>query len=153
LEINFCLNGKNKTVEIKPNELLSDLLRRLGNKEVKIGCKSGDCGSCTVLINGKPMNSCLILAPKVDNLEVTTIKGIGTINSPHPLQAAYAEAGAVQCGFCTPGSIISAYSLLRNNKNPDNEEIKTALSGNICRCTGYYKQIEAVKIAAENLGK
>ena len=151
MNINFIVNGKKISAEIKPYENLARVLRRLGYVEVKIGCEAGDCGACCVILNGQSVNSCMVFAAAADGGNITTVAGIGSITFPHPLQEAYVECGAVQCGYCTPGSIVSAKNLLDRNPHPDDDEIKTALSGNICRCTGYYKQIEAVKLAAEKI--
>jgi putative selenate reductase molybdopterin-binding subunit len=137
MEINLTVNGVQKTVEIKAGETLLDLLRRNGYKSVKRGCNEGHCGSCTVLIDGK-----------AHNRKITTIEGIGTSEKPHPLQKHFVEKGAVQCGFCIPGMILSAKALLEENPSPSEEEIKEGLDGNWCRCTGYVKQVEAVQAAA-----
>jgi len=107
----------------------------------------GTCGACTVLINGVPKASCAVLAAEANGAEITTIKGIGDILHLHPLQKAFVETGAVQCGYCTPGTILSAYALLQKNPNPTEDDIKKAIDGNLCRCTGYVQQIEAVKLA------
>ncbi len=153
MKIMFTVNKKKIAVEIQPNETLARVLRRYGFKEVKIGCEAGDCGACCVLLNGRTVNSCMVFAARAEGCEIVTVAGLGSIHNPHPLQSAYAECGAVQCGYCTPGSIISAKDMLDRNISPSDEDIKIALSGNLCRCTGYYKQIEAVKAAAENIQK
>jgi carbon-monoxide dehydrogenase small subunit len=140
-------------VEFESDSVLLDLLRREGYTEVKEGCREGECGSCQVLIDGKLMNSCRIFSASVINSEITTVKGLGSVDEPHPLQQAFVDAGAVQCGYCTPGMILSSYSLLRKNPHPDEEEIKRALDGNLCRCTGYVKIIDAVKIASERMAE
>lgn len=149
MKVHYTINGEKKTFEIKPGEVLLDVLRRNGYSEVKGNCYMGTCGACTVLIDGVPHTSCTILAAKVDNKSITTIKGIGTLQNPHPLQKAFVEKGAVQCGFCTPGTILSAYALLKENPNPTDEDIKKALDGNLCRCTGYVQQVESVKLAVK----
>jgi carbon-monoxide dehydrogenase small subunit len=136
-------------VEIKPGEMLLDLLRRLGMKSVKEGCRTGECGACTVLLDGKPVRSCLTFAAKIKGHRVTTLEGLGSPANPHPLQEAFLETGAVQCGFCTPGMILVAYDLLSRNPDPTPEEVREAITGNLCRCTGYVKIVEAVLLAAK----
>ncbi|MCD4654648.1 (2Fe-2S)-binding protein [bacterium] len=145
MKINVIVNDTKQIFDIQPGDRLLDVLRTEGYMSVKEGCGDGNCGSCVVLLDGKPVNSCLILAPRVDGCEITTVEGIGTPDNPHPIQEAYADNGAVQCGFCTPGSILGTYALLRDNPNPSDEEIKRALDGNACRCTGYVKKLAAVK--------
>ena len=115
------------------------------------GCEKGDCGACAVLLNGQAVNSCLVLAWQADGAEIITNAGLGTMDNPHPLQAAFADAGAAQCGYCTPGMIVSAKALLDKNSHPDEAAIRDALSGNLCRCTGYGQIIEAVQVAAEKM--
>jgi len=150
--LSFTLNSETATVEIEADDRLIDVLRdRLLLTGTKQGCGDGECGACTVLLNGIPVNSCLLPAMKVQGKTVTTIEGLARGDALHPLQESFLEAGAVQCGFCTPGMILSAKALLDHKKNPSDEEIKRALSGNICRCTGYVQIIEAVKIAAAKL--
>jgi aerobic-type carbon monoxide dehydrogenase small subunit (CoxS/CutS family) len=151
MEINLTINGVVKTVEIKPDETLLDLLRRVGYKSVKRGCNEGHCGSCTVLIDGKAVKSCVYMAGQAHNRNITTIEGIGTSEKPHPLQKHFVQKGAVQCGFCIPGMILSAKALLEENPSPTEEDIKEGLDGNWCRCTGYVKQIEAVQAAAAEM--
>jgi carbon-monoxide dehydrogenase small subunit len=151
MKINLKINDKEKTFEINPGDLLLDVLRREGYYGVKAGCYSGNCGACVVLLNNKPVNSCLILAANVNGMEITTIEGIGTLDNPHPIQKSFVEKGAVQCGYCTPGMILSTKALLEENKNPSEDEIKIALNGNLCRCTGYVKIIDAVKDAAKKI--
>ena len=151
MKVHYIINGKKEEFDIHPGEVLLDVLRRNGYTEIKGNCYLGTCGACTVLIDGTPHTSCTILAAKVNGAEITTIKGIGDLNNPHPLQKAFVEKGAVQCGFCTPGAILSAYVLLKKNPNPTDEDIKKALDGNLCRCTGYVQQIESVKFAVKLL--
>jgi aerobic-type carbon monoxide dehydrogenase small subunit (CoxS/CutS family) len=151
MKINLIINGDNREFEIEPGKILLDLLREHGYKSVKDGCREGECGACNVLINGRPTNSCMILAAQVDGAEIMTVEALGNPDKPHPIQEAFVEAGAVQCGFCTPGKILSTYKLLQKNSDPNEAEIKQALSGNLCRCTGYVKQIDAVKKAAKKL--
>ncbi len=149
MKIYFELNGKPQYVDVEPGESLLSLLRRLGMKSVKEGCGTGECGTCTVLLEGKPVRSCLTFAPKVQGKRVTTLDGLGTVEDPHPLQRAFVEAGAVQCGFCTPGMILTAYALLQANPDPTPYEVRETLVGNLCRCTGYKKIVDAVLLAAE----
>ncbi|MEW5694137.1 MAG: (2Fe-2S)-binding protein [Candidatus Hydrogenedentota bacterium] len=149
----LIINQEKKRVHIEPGDILLDVLRRNGYKGVKRGCGEGECGACIVLLDNKPVNSCLILAASVENREITTIEGLGSVDKPHPLQKAFVEKGAIQCGFCTPGIILVAKSLLDCNPNPTEEEIKKALDGNLCRCTGYVKIIEAVKSLCKIYGK
>jgi len=146
------VNGKIYEVKVKPYQTLLHVIRNeLGLKGTKSGCESGECGACTVILNGKTFHSCLVLAAQADEKKIVTIEGIGTYERPHPLQQSFVEAGAVQCGFCTPGMILSAKALLYRNPNPTTEEIKKAIDGNLCRCTGYINIIEAIKIAAERM--
>lgn len=148
----FELNGKNVDVEAKPIVTLLDLLRsELGVMSVKKGCEQGECGACTVLLDGDPVTSCLILAPQVEGRRILTIEGL--IDNPlvKELRDAFLRNGAVQCGYCTPGMLLSAYALLRDNKRPSEEEVKTAIEGNICRCTGYVAIIESILDAAERI--
>lgn len=149
MKTHFTINGEKKEFEFSEGEVLLDLLRRNGYIEVKGNCYLGTCGACTVLIGGIPRASCVTLAAQVVGQEIVTVKGIGSIKNPHPIQKAFAEKGAVQCGFCTPGAVLTAYALLKNNLSPTDEDIKIALDGNLCRCTGYIQQIEAIKYAIE----
>lgn len=148
MKIDIEINNKKLSLEVKPDESLVNVLRREGYYEVKAGCHEGYCGACTVLLDGEPVNSCLVLAAKAHKRKITTVSALGSIDSPHPLQQAFVEEGAVQCGFCTPGMILSAKALLDREKNPNEEQIKLALDGNLCRCTGYVKIINAVQKAA-----
>lgn len=152
VKIKFNLNEKNVEIETEPNKRLLDMLRedfRLTG--VKEGCAEGECGACTVIIDGKAVTSCTVLAPQVDGCSVTTIEGLCKDGKLHPIQEAFVKNGAVQCGFCTPGMILSAKALLDKNPHPTREEIKTAISGNLCRCTGYEKIIKSIEVAAEIL--
>ncbi len=143
--IHFSVNGEPYHLEVKPNRVLLDVLRDdLGLTGTKKGCGLGKCGACTVLLNGRPVHSCLLLAPQADGKEVTTIEGIAG-DEPHPLQSAFAEKGAVQCGFCTPGMINTAKALLDGNPDPEESEIKQAIAGNLCRCTGYNQIVSAIQ--------
>ena len=150
VELSFKLNGKTVEVAVSPGTLLVDLLREnLGLTGTKVGCREGECGACTVLMDGEAVNSCLIPALKVQGREVTTIEGLQKPDgSLDPIQDAFMEAGAAQCGFCTPGMILNAKALLNSNPDPDEGEIRKALSGVLCRCTGYRKIVQAVKNAA-----
>lgn len=145
------VNGRKHEITAQSNETLLDLLRRLGYTDVKSGCEKGDCGACAVLLNGEAVNSCLVLGHQADGAEVVTNGGLGTLDEPHALQEAFADAGAVQCGFCTPGMIISAKALLDRNPDPSEDEIREAIAGNLCRCTGYAQIVEAVQLAADRM--
>lgn len=148
--ITFTLNGKSVSCTVRPDTLLVDMLRDgLGLSGTKAGCGKGECGSCTVLLDQVGVNSCLVLAVEVNGKEVVTIEGLGTKDNLSVLQRAFVEEGAVQCGFCTPGMIMAAESLRRSNSHPSDEDIRVAMSGNICRCTGYSKIVRAVKKALE----
>jgi carbon-monoxide dehydrogenase small subunit len=152
LTIGFIINGQKKIIETTPSTRLLDLIRDdlhlTGTKE---GCGKGECGACTVIMNGELVASCLILAPQTDGAVITTIEGIGDGENLDPIQEAFVETGAVQCGFCTPGMILAAKKLLEENPHPDEEEIKRGISGNLCRCTGYQKIFDAIKLAANRL--
>ncbi|MEM3420944.1 MAG: (2Fe-2S)-binding protein [Candidatus Hadarchaeum sp.] len=151
-EIEFTINGRKRKVFVKPKDLLLNVIRdELGLKGTKYGCGTGECGACTVLLDGKPVLSCLTLAVAVNGREITTIEGIGTDENLHPIQQAFIDAGAIQCGYCTPGMIISAKALLDRNQNPTEEEIRRAIKGNLCRCTGYVKIIAAIQLAAKRM--
>ncbi|OGP72923.1 MAG: (2Fe-2S)-binding protein [Deltaproteobacteria bacterium RBG_16_49_23] len=146
------VNGEWKKAEVTPRETLLHVMReRLSHTEVKEGCGKGDCGACAVLLDGKPVNACLTLALQADGQRVVTLKGIGTPDKPHPLQESFIKKGAIQCGFCSAGMIVTAKGLLDKNPKPSREEIGKAISGNLCRCTGYKKIIEAIEEAALKL--
>ncbi len=145
-EITFNLNNKNITISSSYNRRLLDVLREdLGLTGTKEGCAIGECGACTVLLNEKAVNSCFLLIGQVEGQRVLTIEGLAKHGELHPIQKKFLEQGAVQCGFCTPGMILSAYALLLENPKPDEGEIKEAIVGNLCRCTGYKQIIKAVK--------
>ena len=147
--IHLTVNDKEYIIAVQPNELLVDILRcRLGLTGAKKGCGLGDCGSCTVIMDGDTVNSCLVLAVQANGSRITTIEGLETGEGLHPVQQAFIEHGAIQCGFCSPGMILSAKSLLDKNPKPTEEEIRSALSGNLCRCTGYQKIVQAVQSVA-----
>ena len=152
VKIAFCLNGENRTEEVAGGEMLIDLLRdRLHVRSVKRGCENAECGACTVLVNGLAVNACIYLAARIDGKTVTTLEGVGGPESLHPIQQAVIEHGAVQCGFCGSGMILSALSLLRQNPAPTEHEIREGIAGNLCRCSGYTKIVEAVADAAERM--
>ena len=146
------VNGKIVTVEVEPSDLLVDVLREnLGLTGTKAGCRAGECGACSVILNGKVVTSCLIPAWKAEGGKITTIEGLEKDGELHPLQKAFVEMGAIQCGFCTPGMLLSAKNLLDQNPHPTLEEVKTAISGVLCRCTGYQKIIHAIQAAGETI--
>ena len=151
MELSFKLNGRVLTVNVAPDTLMVDLLREdLGLTGTKAGCREGECGACTILVDGTPMNSCLMPALKAQGREITTIEGLEKADgSLEVLQEAFMGEGAAQCGFCTPGMILTATALLKQNPDPDEGEIRHALSGVLCRCTGYRKIVQAVKAAAK----
>ncbi|HBY57675.1 MAG TPA: (2Fe-2S)-binding protein [Candidatus Atribacteria bacterium] len=155
MELNIKVNNKDYKLLVSPNKRLLDVLREdLGLNGVKEGCGIGECGACTIVMNGKNICSCMVLAGQAEGAEIITIEGLtGPEGELHPLQEAFMETGAVQCGFCTPGMILSSLVLLRNNPSPTKEEIRAAISGNFCRCTGYQQIIEAVQLAAEKMRK
>jgi len=147
--INLTINDKKYEVAVDSNLTLLDLLRyRLGLTGAKKGCELGDCGACAVIMDGKPVNSCLVLAVSANGKNITTIEGLEDENGLHPLQKSFVEKGAIQCGFCTSGMILSGKTLLDKNPNPTEKEVRSAISGNLCRCTGYQKIIEAVQSAS-----
>ena len=151
LNVRCTINGQLCEISVAPDEILLDLLRyRLGLVGTKNGCETGDCGACTVLVDGKAVNSCLVLGMEVNGASVTTIEGISGVEL-HPLQQAFIDNGAVQCGFCAPGMIMAAKSLLDEEPRPTEEEIRSAIAGNLCRCTGYLSIIKAIAAAAEAL--
>jgi aerobic-type carbon monoxide dehydrogenase small subunit (CoxS/CutS family) len=148
----FDLNGKSMTAETVSTMTLLDLLRvQLGVTSVKKGCEQGECGACTVLLDGLPVTSCLVLAPQVEGRHVTTVEGLAENSLMRGLRDAFMENGAVQCGYCTPGMLLSSYALLRDNPHPSEEEVRIGIEGNICRCTGYVKIIESILDAAERI--
>jgi carbon-monoxide dehydrogenase small subunit len=143
--IRFTLNGREVSAEIESHEILLYLLRdKFQLTGVKEGCGTGDCGACTVLIDDEPILSCLTLAIDCEGKDITTIEGLAKDGQLHPIQRAFVEKGAIQCGFCTPGMIMAAYALIRRNPTPSEQEVKEAISGNLCRCTGYVKIIDAI---------
>lgn len=152
LTIILTVNGKSHSAALEPSSSLLDFLRdTLGYKGVKLCCNTGECGACTVLFNGKPVNSCVVLAADAAGAQIVTVEGLAEGEKLHPVQQAFIDTGAVQCGYCTPGFIMSVKALLDRSKHPTPEEIEEAVSGNICRCTGYAKIVDAVQIAAQRL--
>jgi len=150
--LSFTLNGFPVDVLVKPTETLLDVLReQLGVKSPKRGCNGGDCGACTVLLNREPVRSCITIALTVAGKAVTTVEGLAKGEALHPLQKAFHEHYATQCGFCTPGMIMAAKALLDKNPKPKRQEVREALAGNLCRCTGYVKIVDAVMAAAEDM--
>ena len=150
--IKLRINGEAYEVEVEPRRLLVDVLRdNLGLTGTKKACDFGNCGSCTVLMDSKPILSCLILAIEAQDKDILTVEGLAKDGQLHPLQQAFIDHGAIQCGFCTPGMLLSAKALLNGNPQPTEAEVKEALSGNLCRCTGYAKIIEAVEAAAQKM--
>jgi len=148
--VTFRVNGEETTLEVEDDRTLLWVLRnQLHLKGTKEGCGSGECGACTVLMKGKAVNACLVLAMEAEGQEITTIEGVGTEGQLHPIQASFVKHGAIQCGFCTPGMIISAKALLDENPCPTEEEIRLAMVGNLCRCTGYEKIVQAIQAVAE----
>jgi carbon-monoxide dehydrogenase small subunit len=150
-EIEIQVNGQPLRATVAVEATLLDVLRNeLGVVEVKNGCGQGDCGACTVLLDGDAVNSCLTLAVQADGRQVTTVKGLGSPEAPHPLQESFVAHGAVQCGFCSSGMVLSAASLMKQNPTPTRAEIREAISGNLCRCTGYTKIVDAIEEVANN---
>jgi xanthine dehydrogenase E subunit len=151
-QVRFTVNGTSYELDVKPWETLVDVLRNdLGLTGTKEGCGLGECGACTIIMDGKAVNSCLVLAAEADGKQITTIEGLADGDELHPIQEAFVECGGLQCGFCTPGMIMSTKALLDENPNPSEEEIRRGIAGNVCRCTGYSKIIESIKAAVENV--
>ncbi|PKN05756.1 MAG: ferredoxin [Deltaproteobacteria bacterium HGW-Deltaproteobacteria-9] len=154
MKINFTLNGIKTEIDTASDRRVVDILREdLGLTGTKEGCGAGECGACTILVGGKTRLSCLMLAAQLEGLEILTVEGLAADGNMHPIQQAFVHSGAVQCGFCTPGMLISAHALLMNNPDPSREEIREGLSGNLCRCTGYSKIVDAVESAAANMSR
>ncbi len=152
MKLNCVVNGRRITRDIDPDSRLLDVLREtLSLTGTKEGCGEGECGACTVLMDGRAVNSCLVLAPQAEGAEILTIEGLSDGRTLHPIQQAFVETGAVQCGFCTPGFIMATLALLNEVPDPTDEDILSALEGNLCRCTGYAKILEAVKLAASRM--
>ncbi|MEW6262567.1 MAG: (2Fe-2S)-binding protein [Thermodesulfobacteriota bacterium] len=147
--ITLIVNGASRVLEVEADRRLLDVLREdLGLTGTKKGCDEGDCGACTVLLDGRPVNSCLVLAVQADGKRIETIEGLARGSELHPLQRAFVDGGAVQCGFCTPGMIMTAKALLNENPKPTRAEIQKAMAGNLCRCTGYLQIVEAIGLAS-----
>lgn len=151
MKIDVTINGVATCLEAPGNAVLLDVLRRNGYVSVKEGCRAGPCGACTVLVDGRPILSCLTMVGQVHGRRLETVEGLGTVDEPHPLQQALVDAAGVQCGFCTPGLLLSAKALLDRNPDPTDAEIARAIDGNLCRCTGYVKIIDGVRSAARSL--
>ncbi|MGB2982531.1 MAG: (2Fe-2S)-binding protein [Candidatus Bipolaricaulia bacterium] len=152
MKIRLTVNGREVECETDAETRLLDLLREtLALTGTKEGCGEGECGACTVLLDGRPVNSCLVPAPAAADKEVVTVEGIANGDRLHPIQQAFVDTGGVQCGFCTPGFIMASYALLEANSDPSDDEIRSALEGNLCRCTGYERIIDAVRLAGERM--
>lgn len=149
--VRLLVNGRTREARVPSNQTLLETLRELGHTEVKSGCEKGDCGACAVLVDGEALDSCLTLTWTVQGRAITTVSGLGSAEEPHPLHTEFVQRGAVQCGYCTPGLIIAAQSMLNQTPDPDEAQIRMALSGNLCRCTGYTKVFDAVTAAAKVL--
>ncbi|HNS34704.1 MAG TPA: (2Fe-2S)-binding protein [Mesotoga sp.] len=149
MRIAFTVNGRLHELDIDPGEYLLEVLRRIGYKSVRRSCNSASCGTCTVLLNGKPILSCSTFAVSIDGQNIETVEGMADGNKLHPIQEAILEEGGAQCGYCIPGVVMTGEALLRENPDPSDEEIRLALNGNICRCTGYEPQNRAIKKAAQ----
>ena len=154
MQVSFTVNGRHERIDVEPRRTLADALRDdLGLTGTHLGCEQGVCGACTVLLDGEPVRSCLMLAVQADGSSLTTVEGLAGDGELHPLQQAFAECHGLQCGFCTPGFLISALHLLAENPDPSREQIREGLSGNICRCTGYVGIVDAVRRAATAAGQ
>jgi len=149
MEISVTVNGEKKRFAIAASDVLLDVLRREGYTGVKRGCGAGDCGACTIIVNGKAVNSCMMVAAQADGADITTIEGLAQGDELHPLQKAFLAHGAVQCGFCIPGMVLSAKAFLDETPHPTEPEVREAIIGNLCRCTGYKKQLEAIMSVVE----
>jgi len=146
------VNGAAVSWEVPVGEFLTETLRNHGLIGTKRGCESGDCGACAVLLDGVEVNSCVLLSAQASGHDIVTIEGIGDARAPHPIQQAYVDAGAIQCGFCTPGMIVATKALLEENATPSRDDARHALAGHLCRCTGYVKCLDAIELAAERVG-
>ena len=151
MTLELTINGTARTLAVNPGEVALDTLRQAGYASVKRGCDEGDCGSCSILVDGQLMRACLLYAGQLHGREVTTVEGLGTARAPHPIQRSFVETGAVQCGYCTPGMILATHALLAEHPDPTEEEIRQGLDGNLCRCTGYVKILDGVRLAAQTL--
>ncbi len=152
IDLQLTVNGKTQQITSVPQKTLLELLREdLDLMGTKDGCSEGECGACTILLDGQPVNACLVLVGQANGRSILTIEGVAAKGTLHPLQRYFVEAAAVQCGFCTPGLIISSLALLERNPNPSTDEIRSALGGNLCRCTGYTKIVDAIQLAAKEM--
>lgn len=151
MRVELVVNGTSEVADVAPGETLMEVLRRLGYAGVKNGCAHGDCGTCAVLLDGRAVTSCLLFAAQAEGREVTTVEALASPEGLHPLQAALLDTGGVQCGFCTPGILMVAVDLLARSPRPDEEELREALAGNLCRCTGYVKIVEGLMVGAERM--
>lgn len=149
--VELTINGTAQSLTVDPGEVALDTLRRAGYASVKRGCDEGDCGSCSILVDGALMRACLLYAGQLHGRAVTTVEGLGTARAPHPIQRAFVETGAVQCGYCTPGMILATHALLQEHPDPSEDQIRHGLDGNLCRCTGYVKILDGVRLSAETL--
>src|SRR5215467_4995616 len=148
MRIGVTINGVKRSLDIEPNAPLLDVLRGEGLQSVKHGCETGECGVCAVQVDGVPRNTCVMLAAQADGAQITTVEGIGTPRQMHPIQQTMADNGSIQCGFCIPAMVMAAQALLKDIPNPTDEQIRDAISGNLCRCTGYVKPVQAIQRAA-----
>ncbi len=153
MRIALTINSELRELEVAPGETLLDALRGAGYTGVKRGCEAGTCGSCVVLLDGTPSFSCLLFAAACEGRKVTTIEALGAPNRPHVIMSAFAEEAGVQCGYCVPGMVLTTHALLEQNASPSEEEVRGALDGHLCRCTGYVKQVRAILKAAERLAE
>lgn len=153
MKVAFALNKRHVEWEVAPNESLLDSLRRHGLTGTKRVCESGECGACAVIVDGRAVDSCLLLAPQVDGASVVTIEGLEQPDALHPVETAFTENGAIQCGFCIPGMVVTAANFLEQNPHPSEADVRHVFNGNLCRCTGYKKPIEAVLTAARTMGE
>jgi carbon-monoxide dehydrogenase small subunit len=152
LTVTVTVNGKQYTRQVEPRLLLSDFIRHeIGLTGTHVGCEHGVCGTCTILFDGQSVRSCLMFAVQANGHEITTVEGLGDMEHLHPLQEAFMEAHALQCGFCTPGFLMTLVPFLRENPNPDDQQIREAIAGNLCRCTGYQNIVDAVRLAATKM--
>lgn len=151
MTIHLTINGAARSVDCEPHETLLTVLRREGYTGAKRVCESGECGACAIIVDGRAVDCCIMLAAQVDGRSITTVEGLGDLNHLNPVQEAFADNGAVQCGFCIPGMIVAASSYLEENPEPTEEEIRHVFVGNLCRCTGYVKPVEAVLTAAKKM--
>lgn len=151
IELSITINGRDQTLDVTPGQRLSDALRRAGYLGVKVGCNTGDCGTCTVLLDGQPILACLMLAAQAQGAALTTIEGLARGPKLHPIQEAFLDEGAVQCGFCTPAMVLSGVALLEANPDPSEAQARECLSATLCRCTGYEAPVRAILTAARRM--